>query len=74
MRAVAARTKPLDETSVSDAVRQLKETRVLREEEWEFFGRLRARVDVGDRSRYVEVIARVEGLDGYGRMQELAEV
>ena len=73
VRAVAARTNPLDETSVSHAVTQLNETRVLREDEREFFGRLRARVDVGDRPRYVEVIARVAGLDRFGRMEELAE-
>ena len=73
VRAIAARTKPLEETSVSYAVTQLKETRVGREDEREFFGRLRAKVDVGDRSRYVAVIARVGGLDGFGRMEELAE-
>ena len=55
------------------AIRELKAGRVSRAAEREFFKRLRAKVDVGDRLRYIELIARVEGLDRYGRIEELAE-
>ena len=72
-RRLAALTNPLEETSMCQAVRELKEARVSREAERDFFNRLRAKVDVGDRVRYVKLIAGVAGLDRYGRIEELAE-
>ena len=72
-RDIAAATNPLDEDSLRNAVSQLKDVTFSRELEREFFRRLRARVRLADRSKYIGLVARLEELDTYAKFEELAE-
>ena len=72
-RDIAAATNLLDEDSLRNAVSQLKDATFSRELEQEFFRRLRARVRLANRSKYIGLVARLEELDIYAKFKELAE-
>lgn len=73
LREFASTTNPLDEDSLCSAVSQLKDMMVSRELEREFFRRLRTKVHLADRSVYIGLVARLEELDIYAKLKELAK-
>ena len=73
LRELASMTTPLDEDSLRSAVSQLKDMMVSRELEREFFRRLRTKVRFADRSVYIGLVARLEELDIYAKLKELAK-
>ncbi len=72
-RDTAAKTNPLDEDSLRNAISQMKDARFSGELKSEFFRRLRARVRLADRSKYIWLVACLEELDTYAKFEELAE-
>lgn len=71
VKKLATATNPLDEESLSDATGQLTDKRLSRELEREFFDNLRAKVPFAERPKYVELVARLEHLDTYAKLNEL---
>ena len=64
---------PFDEASVCDAIGQIGTMQKSRELEQKFFDRLRARVNLSDRSKYIELIARLEPLGTNAKFNELTQ-
>ena len=73
VRELATATNPLDEESLNDAIGQMSEMQLSRELEREFFEKLRAKVRLADRSRYIGLVARDEHLDTYAKFNELTK-
>ncbi len=73
VRALTTATDPLDDESLSDATGQLRDMRLSRELEREFFDNLRAKVPFAERSKYVGLVARLEHLDTYVKFNELTK-
>ena len=73
VRRIAGATDPLDEGSLNNSMSQLGGLSAVRECEGEFFRRVRARVHLGDRRRYLDLLVRVGTLDIYAKCNELAE-
>ena len=72
-REIAAATNPLDEDSLRNALSQLKDVTFTFKLESELFRRLRTRVRLAGRSKYIGLVARLEELDTYDKFEELAE-
>ena len=70
---IAAATNPLDDDSLRNALSQLKDVTFTFKLESELFRRLRTRVRLADRSKYIGLVARLEELDTYDKLEELAE-
>ena len=67
------RLTPWTKIPCCNAVSRLKDVKFSRELERKFFRRLRARVRLADRSKYIGLVARLEELDTYAKFKELAE-
>ena len=72
-REIAAVTNPLEEDSLCNSISQIKNEMYSRELEQEFFRRLRIRVRLANRSKYISLVACLEELDIYAKINELAE-
>ncbi len=70
-KALASATDPLDEDALVTALEQINRHSPSREQEREFFNRLRSKVRVRDRTAYIQMIARAEGLESYAKEKEL---
>lgn len=72
VRQLAAVTDPLDGESLDTAAGQLKDKLLSRELEREFFDKVRAKIRLADRPKYIGLVARLEELDSYAKFKELA--
>lgn len=71
IKALASATDPLDEDALVAAFEQINRNSPSRDQEREFFNRLRSKVKVNDRAAYIKVIACAEGLESYAKEKEL---
>jgi hypothetical protein len=71
IKALVSATDPLDEDALISAFEQINRHSSSRDQEREFFNRLRLKVKVKDRAAYIQVIARAEGLDSFAKEKEL---
>lgn len=72
-RDLAAATNPLDKDSLRNAVSQLEDGVFSRNIEQEFFRRIRSKVRLADRSKYIRLVANIEEMDSYAIIRELTE-
>ena len=70
---LAISVDPLDGEVLCGAMGQIGTMKKSRELERKFFDRLRARVNLSDRSRYIELIARLETLGTNAKFNELTQ-
>jgi len=73
VKVLASATDPLDEDALVSALDLIKRDSRSREQEREFFHRLRPKVKVKDRATYIQMIARAEGLESYTKRKELED-
>ncbi len=77
VREIAAETDPLSEDSLCRAMDRLKDLvkdlMFSREQEREFFRKVRRKVHLADRETYVKLVARSGELDYYAKFTELTE-
>ena len=71
IKALASATDPLNEGALVAAFEQINRQTPSRDQEREFFNRLRRKVKVKDRAAYIQMIARAEGLERYAKEEEL---
>ncbi|MEP1706263.1 MAG: NACHT domain-containing protein [Marinobacter sp.] len=71
IKALVSAIDPLNEDALVAAFEQINLHSPSRDQEREFFDRLRRRVKVKDRTAYIQIIARAEGLDSYAKEKEL---
>lgn len=72
MKMLVSTTDPLNEDSLIAAFNKLQEFSSSREQESEFFNRLRKKVSVKNREAYITMIARAEELESFAKEKELA--
>lgn len=73
LRALASKTVPSDEASMARAIEALNSMDSIHDFKEGFFGDLRIKVPFAKRGHYVEIIARLENLDSYTKLNELAK-
>jgi NACHT domain len=66
-------TDPADEVSMSRAIDALNNMQHVFDLKGRFFENLRGKLKYGERSKYVQIIARLETLDIYTKLRELKE-
>ncbi len=66
-------TDPTDEASMSRAIEALSSMQHIYDLKGGFFESLREKVKYGERSKYIQMIARLETLDIYTKLRELKE-
>lgn len=71
LKAIVDRTSSNDETSMSQAIDSMNGIQNIFDLKGEFLDGLRAKVGFADRSKYVQIIARLESLDIYTKLSEL---
>lgn len=71
IHALVSVTDPLDEDALIAAFERINRHAPSRDQEKEFFNRLRLKVKVKDRAKYIQMIARAEGLESYAKEKEL---
>lgn len=71
IKALTSATDPLDEDELISAFEQIHRHPWSRDQEREFFNRLRPKVKVKDRAAYIQMIACAEGLESYAKEKEL---
>ena len=71
VKALASKIDPLDEDALVAALEEINRHSSYRDQEREFFNRLRLKVKVKDRAAYIQVIARAEGLKSFAKEKEL---
>lgn len=64
-------TDPMDETAISKSIDKLDEIQNIYTLEREYLAGIRAKVSFGDRSRYIQIISRLEHLFYYRKIEEL---
>ncbi len=70
---IVANILPTDSTSISNAVAALDSLRHDNDLKGRLFTKLRERLSFGDRAKYIEAVARLENLNIYSKLGELAE-
>ena len=73
IKRLAATTKPNDEISVADAVETLNNMSRIFELKNAFFDKIRDKIAFADRSKYINIIARLKNLNVYIKLAELTK-
>jgi hypothetical protein len=73
LAAIAARTTPADERSMVKAIAAFNKIEYAYDVKDEFFDALRAKVPFSDRSKYVRIVAGLDGFFIYWKLHELGE-
>lgn len=71
IKSLVSKTNPLDEDELVAAFEQISRHSSSRDQERDFFNRLRRKVRVKDRAAYIQMIAHAEGLESYAKEKEL---
>ncbi|GJL49749.1 MAG: hypothetical protein NPIRA01_09760 [Nitrospirales bacterium] len=64
-------TDPIDEASISKSIDKLNEMQAIYLLEQDYFSGIRAKVGFSDRSRYIQIISKLEHLFYYRKIEEL---
>jgi hypothetical protein len=72
-RKIVANIVPTDSTSISNALSTLDSLGHGNDFKGRLFTKMRERVSFGDRAKYIEAVARLENLNIYSKLSELAE-
>ena len=73
LRKIEDDTDPADEKSMSQAIDALNNMQHIYDLKGGFFESLRGKLKYGERSKYVQIVARLETLDIYTKLRELKE-
>jgi len=73
LKKIENETDPTNEASLSHAIDALKELRNIFDMESGFFDSLRKKLKFSERSKYIQLISRLETLDIYTKLQELTK-
>ena len=73
LKKIEAETDPADEESMSRAIDALNNIQHVFDLKSQFFENLRGKLKYGERSKYVQIVARLETLDIYTKLRELKE-
>lgn len=71
IKALVSATDPLNEDGLVAAIEQINRHSPSRDQERDFFNRLRTKVKVKDRAAYIQMIAHAGGLESYAKEKEL---
>ncbi|HSL02569.1 MAG TPA: hypothetical protein VK901_03405 [Nitrospiraceae bacterium] len=73
LKKIENETDPIDETLMSRAIDALNNMQHVFDLKAGFFDNLRGKLTYGERSKYVQIVARLETLDIYTKLRELKE-